>query len=198
MDKRDRYELKIAVLLLDCGKVITPVHVVDKATKLHTLCDRINLIDTRFEVPKRDRKIAALLAQLNLREVRDATAESRLWAQCRTQIEALDGDRAFLRAANKGAERMSDADLKRVFKMGVAKTWRNVAGVEAEFLSADEIENLIIRAGTMTAVERETINYHAVATIKMLEQLRQSTSRACRSSPVATMSALTARAIPRV
>ena len=67
MDKRDRYELKIAVLLLDCGKVITPVHVVDKATKLHTLCDRINLIDTRFEVPKRDRKIAALLAQLNLR-----------------------------------------------------------------------------------------------------------------------------------
>jgi HD-GYP domain-containing protein (c-di-GMP phosphodiesterase class II) len=36
MDDRDRYELKIAGLLHDCGKVTTPVHVVDKATKLQT------------------------------------------------------------------------------------------------------------------------------------------------------------------
>ncbi|MEO6626429.1 MAG: GAF domain-containing protein, partial [Burkholderiaceae bacterium] len=53
MDDRDRYELKIAGLLHDCGKVTTPVHVVDKATKLQTLYDRIGLIDTRFEVLKR-------------------------------------------------------------------------------------------------------------------------------------------------
>jgi response regulator RpfG family c-di-GMP phosphodiesterase len=33
MSDRDRYELKIAGLLHDCGKVTTPVHVVDKATK---------------------------------------------------------------------------------------------------------------------------------------------------------------------
>ena len=32
------------------GKVTTPVHVVDKATKLQTLFDRIDLLDTRFEV----------------------------------------------------------------------------------------------------------------------------------------------------
>ena len=47
MDDRDRYELKIAGLLHDCGKVTTPVHVVDKATKLQTLFDRIDLIATR-------------------------------------------------------------------------------------------------------------------------------------------------------
>ncbi|MBI4194255.1 MAG: GAF domain-containing protein, partial [Betaproteobacteria bacterium] len=41
MTDRDRYELKIAGLLHDCGKVTTPVHVVDKATKLETICDRI-------------------------------------------------------------------------------------------------------------------------------------------------------------
>ena len=34
MSDQDRYELKIAGLLHDCGKVTTPVHVVDKATKL--------------------------------------------------------------------------------------------------------------------------------------------------------------------
>src|ERR687896_55900 len=41
MSDKDRYELKIAGLLHDCGKVTTPVHVVDKATKLETIYDRI-------------------------------------------------------------------------------------------------------------------------------------------------------------
>lgn len=171
MDDRDRYELKIAGLLHDCGKVTTPVHVVDKATKLQTLCDRIDLVDTRFEVLKRDREISALRAQLALRDVKDADAESVLWSQCRTQIEALDDDRQFLRNANKGAEGMADTDLQRVRDIGNQNTWRNVAGVEAEFLTSDEVENLTIRSGTLTAAERETINYHIVATIKMLEQL---------------------------
>jgi HD-GYP domain-containing protein (c-di-GMP phosphodiesterase class II) len=171
MDDRDRYELKIAGLLHDCGKVTTPVHVVDKATKLQTLCDRIDLIDTRFEVLKRDREIAALRAQLALREVRDAAAEFELSAQCRAGTEALDADRAFLRATNQGAEFMSDADLQRVRDIGSGNGWRNVAGEESDFLSADEMENLTIRAGTLTAAERETINHHIVATIKMLEEL---------------------------
>ncbi len=171
MDDRDRYELKIAGLLHDCGKVTTPVHVVDKATKLHTLCDRIDLIDTRIEVLKRDHEIAALRAQLAMRDVKDTTAESELWVACRGRIDALDSDRQFLRIANRGAEFMSDADLQRVRSIGTRNTWRNVSGVEAEFLSADEIENLTIRAGTLTAGERETINYHIVATNKMLEQL---------------------------
>ncbi|MGB8598890.1 MAG: GAF domain-containing protein, partial [Burkholderiales bacterium] len=59
MNERDRYELMIAGLLHDCGKITTPVHVVDKSTKLQTIYDRIELIDTRFEVLKRDAEIAA-------------------------------------------------------------------------------------------------------------------------------------------
>jgi len=171
MDDRDRYELKIAGLLHDCGKVTTPVHVVDKATKLQTLCDRIDQIDTRFEVLKRDQEIAALRSQLALRECKNPGAEAALWTDCRTKISALDADREFLRKINLGAEFMQDADLQRVREIGTGKVWRNVAGVESEFLSSDELENLTIRSGTLTSAERDTINYHIVATIKMLEQL---------------------------
>jgi HD-GYP domain-containing protein (c-di-GMP phosphodiesterase class II) len=171
MTDKDRYELKIAGLLHDCGKVTTPVHVVDKATKLHTLFDRIDLVDTRFEVLKRDLEIATLRGQLALREQKDASAEAQLVSDCRAKIEALDADRVFLRVANQGAEFMTDTDLQRVRDIGTKNVWRNVSGVETDFLSADELANLTIRAGTLTSAERETINYHIVATIKMLEQL---------------------------
>ena len=49
--------------------------------------------------------------------------------------------------------------------------WRDVAGADAPFLSEEELKNLTIRAGTLTGDEREIINNHIVATIKMLEAL---------------------------
>ena len=171
MSDKDRYELKIAGLLHDCGKVTTPVHVVDKATKLHTLFDRITLIDTRFEVLKRDAEIATLRQQLALRAPVDPAADQALMAQSLAAQEALNADREFLRAVNIGGESMSDADVAQVQRIGHGFKWRNVNGVESTFLTADEMENLCIRKGTLTAAERDTINYHIVATIKMLERL---------------------------
>ncbi|MBL8480281.1 MAG: GAF domain-containing protein [Sterolibacteriaceae bacterium] len=171
MDERDRYELKIAGLLHDCGKVTTPVHVVDKATKLQTIFDRIHLIDTRFEVLKRDAEIHALRKQLELRGDMDTPADARIWAAYHDEVKVLDDDREFLRKANVGGEAMQEADLERVRKIGSSRKWRNVDAIETEFLTADEVVNLTIRAGTLTLKERDIINHHIVATIKMLEQL---------------------------
>src|SRR5437867_1287743 len=78
MSEKDRYELKIAGLLHDCGKVTTPVHVVDKATKLETIFDRIALVSQRFEVLKREAQIEMLRAKAAALEKGDKEAGRRL------------------------------------------------------------------------------------------------------------------------
>ena len=171
MTDRDRYELKMAGLLHDCGKITTPVHVVDKATKLQTIYDRIGLVDTRFEVLKRDAELAALRRQLALRPVVDARAEGQELQALQHEIHALEEEREFLRRCNQGAEAMRAEDQQRVRDIAAMRHWRNPQGVQTNFLTAEEVENLTIRAGTLTQAERDTINYHIVATIKMLETL---------------------------
>ena len=164
MSEKDRRELKIAGLLHDCGKITTPVHVVDKSTKLQTLFDRIHLIDTRFEVLKRDAEIAMLRALFE-----DRGAET-IRAEYAARIRQLDDDREFLRHCNIGGEAMSDEAQQRVRQIA-AYQWRDADGKTGNFISDDEVENLSIRAGTLTAAEREIINHHIVVTIKMLESL---------------------------
>ncbi len=168
MTDKDRRELKIAGLLHDCGKITTPVHVVDKATKLHTLFDRIQLLDTRFEVLKRDAEIAML------REIAAAGADDQRIDAARQNYKArtaqLDQDREFLHHCNVGSEAMSDEAQQRVRQIA-AYQWRDSDGKAGNFLSEDEIENLTIRTGTLTAAEREIINHHIDVTIKMLESL---------------------------
>ncbi|MGB9495257.1 MAG: HD domain-containing phosphohydrolase, partial [Azonexus sp.] len=162
---RDRYELRMAALLHDCGKVTTPVHVVDKATKLQTIFDRIKLIDTRFEVIRRDAEIRML------RQIVAGVPHERVEAEFREFVANMEVDRNFLHQANVGSERMSDDDIDRVRSIATGYSWQEASGVEVDFLSADELENLCIRAGTLTQQERQTINYHVSATIRMLEQL---------------------------
>jgi HD superfamily phosphodiesterase len=171
MSDKDRYELKIAGLLHDCGKVTTPVHVVDKATKLETIFDRINLIDTRFEVLRRDTEVA-LLKEKALLVAHDAPRAEldAADARYRDRVRQLQEDRSVLRACNIGSEAMREGDIERVKAIG-ARRWVDVSGHEASFLSEEELKNLTIRAGTLNQDERQVINHHIVATIKMLEAL---------------------------
>ena len=170
MTDKDRYELKIAGLLHDCGKITTPVHVVDKATKLQTIFDRIGLVDTRFEALKREAEIAMLRALLAARGAGDTASEQRAREDFEARIRQYDDDREFLRRTNIGGERMSPEDQARVSRIA-QYTWTGPRGVAERFLSRDEEANLTIPYGTLNQQEREIINHHIVATIKMLEAL---------------------------
>jgi len=157
MSDADRYELKIAGLLHDCGKITTPVHVVDKATKLETLFDRIQVVDTRFEVLLRDAEIALLRGELSETDYA-------------TRMAQLRADRETVRVSNKGGEFMSDAAVAEIERIAMHQ-WRGVDGQPQPLLNSEETMNLSIRRGTLNDAEREIINYHIVSTIRMLEAL---------------------------
>jgi len=165
MTEGDRKELWMAGLLHDCGKITTPVHVVDKATKMETIFDRIHMLDTRFEVLMRDREISALKA-MRAPGADAAVIEARL----ASELAALRDDRDFLREANVGGEGMTLPDQERVRQIARYR-WRGVDGLERDFLDDDELANLTIRFGTLTDAERKIINNHIVVTIRMLESL---------------------------
>lgn len=108
--------LHIAAWLHDCGKITTPEYVVDKATKLETLHDRIHEIRTRFEVLKRD-------AWINYWQACALGADEQHMAELRNACLAdLDDDFAFIARSNLGSETMAEADLQRLRRIA-ERTW---------------------------------------------------------------------------
>jgi len=112
------YELHIAAWLHDCGKVTTPEYVVDKATKLETICDRIHEIRMRFEVLKRDAEIDCLKACLE-----GEKDTKTLKKELKERLSELDEEFAFIAECNIGGEFMAPEMVERVNKIA-GKTWK--------------------------------------------------------------------------
>ena len=164
LNEKELYELRIAALLHDCGKITTPVHVVDKATKLETIFDRIQLLDSRFEIIRRDIEIAQLKHQLKTAGLTHDTSPIK------EQFDQLNEDFEFLKHANKGTEFMPESNRNRVRKIAET-TWQTRHGETKPLLTEKEIENLTIAKGTLLDEEREIINNHIVTTLNMLNAL---------------------------
>ncbi len=109
-------EFRVGAWLHDCGKVTTPEFVVDKATKLETLYNRLHEIRTRFEVLWRDAEIARLQAVAGGLDANEAQA------QCSARQQQLHDDFAFVASCNLGSEGMSMDHMRRLREIG-AQTW---------------------------------------------------------------------------
>ncbi len=108
LNEDEQYELHIAAWLHDCGKVTTPEYVVDKATKLETIYNRLHEIRTRFEVVKRDAEIACL------KGIMAGGDEKALRAECDGRVAQLDDDYAFVAECNVGGEFMAPEKIERL------------------------------------------------------------------------------------
>ncbi|MEN8169815.1 MAG: HD domain-containing phosphohydrolase [Pseudomonadota bacterium] len=166
MSEDDRYELRMAAWLHDCGKITTPEAIIDKSTKLETIYDRIDSVSTRIELLKRDAEIVMLKRQLKSDSVKERLAATQKYEQT---IHLLNDELDFLHHCNTGGEFMSAEDQQRVREIG-QRHWQH-NGKQETLLSDNEIYNLAITRGTLTSEERGIINNHIVVTIKMLEAL---------------------------
>jgi HD-GYP domain-containing protein (c-di-GMP phosphodiesterase class II) len=102
-------EFRIGAWLHDCGKVTTPEYVVDKATKLETIYNRIHEVRMRFEVLLRDAMIERLLA---IHEQGMAPDEAERHFQ--TRRARLVDDFAFVAECNLGGEFMAPERIERL------------------------------------------------------------------------------------
>lgn len=164
MSNEDRYELEVAAWLHDCGKLTTPEYVMDKSTKLERIVDRVELVDLRLEIIKRDAEIERLTS------VVDGVNSDEANRLCEEKIRKVKEAGEFIRHHNKGGEFMSEEDIHKVKNCAKLK-WKDKQGVVQPLLNQDEIINLCIVKGTLTEKERDIINNHIVATIKMLDTL---------------------------
>ncbi|CAN5458884.1 HD family phosphohydrolase [soil metagenome] len=159
-------ELRIAAWLHDCGKVTTPEYVMDKATKLAALNDRIEVIDLRFEILRRDLKISILENKL-----KQYSKETLLDDDYQKSMDILLAEQNFLRWVNIGSEYLSNTDQKKIKEMAKKYHFSNVDGIQQFLLDKHEINNLSISKGTLNKQEREIIKNHVRVTLKMLESL---------------------------
>ncbi|MEZ8141734.1 HD domain-containing phosphohydrolase [Enterovibrio sp. FF113] len=116
LDEQSQEALYFAAWLHDCGKVTTPEYVVDKATKLETIYNRIHEIRTRFEVLKRDAEIRYWKKRIEGENVADLDR----WLS--EEHKALDADFAFIAKHNLGSEFMDNQNITRLEEIA-SRTW---------------------------------------------------------------------------
>lgn len=143
----DREAIHIGSWLHDCGKVTTPEYVVDKATKLETIYNRIHEVRMRFEVLKRDAEISFL------KTYPDVAAQT----QARTELDAawrrLDEEFAFVASCNVGGEYLDPDKIARLHEIAT-RTWQRTLD-DRLGLSLEEQRKLAsIPAPTLPATEQ--------------------------------------------
>ncbi len=158
-DDHDWRAFRIGAWLHDAGKVTTPDFVVDKATKLETIYNRIHEIRTRFEVVLRDARIARHEA---VAAGADPAEEDARLAEVEQELKS---DFAFIAECNLGGEFMAPDRMERLRRIAerrwvrhfddtIGLSWeeqqrRDAAGERPlpaeEHLLADKPEHLVPR-----------------------------------------------------
>ena len=165
-------ELRLAAWMHDIGKITTPEYVIDKATRLQTIYDRIMAIETRFLYIAKSIENNFLKQKIELIEAGKHINDPELIAMdksCAEEVQQIYDDLEFLKKCNQTGTFMTQENADRVKKIA-SKTFSTPTG-DMPFLTDDEAENLCIRKGSLSDKEREIIQNHCMMTLKILNKL---------------------------
>jgi len=113
-------ELRIASWLHDCGKVTTPEFVVDKATKLETIYDRIHEIRMRFEVAKREVQVRSW------QQIAEGGDREQILTDLEHEWNLLDEEYSFIANCNLGGEFMDQEKVDRLHQIATRHWMRTL------------------------------------------------------------------------
>ena len=164
-------ELRLAAWMHDIGKIATPEHVVDKRTRLETIYDRIELIQTRFDLIRQVVRLDHARRKLALLETGRASGTDPAAAdeQMEAALDVLREEQAFITQCNLPGEFVGPEKIARIEE--ISRKSYEIDGVRHPYLTPDEAANLSIPRGTLTDAERQIIQDHAEMTMKILEVL---------------------------
>lgn len=157
-------EIRMAAWLHDVGKITTPEHLMDKATKLEAIFDRIELIRHRVEISRLNDEVARLENEPCPGKERGASSPRPI-----ENAEEWQAIINFLDTINLGGEGLPAGSIAEVRRL--AGITYIMSGMELPLLAPDEVENLCVQRGTLTEAERKVMNHHVEMSIRMLEGL---------------------------
>jgi HD-GYP domain-containing protein (c-di-GMP phosphodiesterase class II) len=164
-------ELRLAAWMHDVGKITTPEYVVDKATRLQSIFDRLRLIETRFHLIAKSIENDFLQRKIErLKEEKNALNKFKcLDEEFADKIRTLQEEFQLIEACNDPCNRLSDDEINCIRLIG-KKTYR-LGDMNLPYLTDDEMKNLCIKEGTLTEKERKIVQNHVNVTLKILNEL---------------------------
>lgn len=154
--KNDFKQIKLAAMMHDIGKISMPESIIDKGTKLEEIVDRIEIIQNKFEILKRDLEILLLKEKISKEDYLES-------------IKQIKEDFEFLKESNIGGEFMDDSQIDRI--KTISEYTYILNGKKTPLLTDCELQSLTIRKGTLTEKEKDIMNSHAQLSLDMLNTL---------------------------
>lgn len=151
--KERKMQLVMAAALHDIGKMVVPLSVMNKATRL---AGGIRFIRNRFELITAYHEIDYLKGRI--------TKEQYLEAK-----QYLKKSLQFIREFNR-ADFVDDDQIEKIREIA-SKTYEKEDGVRMHYLTSYEERCLCINRGTLTDEERRTMEGHVVMTGRILEKV---------------------------
>lgn len=153
-DEERKEKLFLAAMLHDIGKMIVPLRIMNRATRLDEDMERV---ESRFELLAAYYETDRLRDRITENEYQEKTAE-------------LNEEMAFIHRINT-AGFLNDEDFAHV-KQLAEKRYVKPDGTVIPYLTGRETDCLSIRKGTLTDSDRRQMENHVVMTGKILEKVR--------------------------